>query len=73
MSTKRFKELKSLSKEELQSKLREAEANLFQARMQKTTAQLKDTSSIWRVRKDIARTKMLLGQLSKNSSEVKNG
>lgn len=59
MATKRFKELKNLSKDELETKIRESEAGLFQFRMQKATRQLKDTASIWRLRKDVARMKML--------------
>lgn len=59
MSTKRFKELKSLSKDELATKIRESEAQLFQVRMKKATGQLEDTASIWRLRKDVARMKML--------------
>ena len=59
MATKRFKELKNLSKAELGVKIRESEAQLFQVRMKKTTGQLEDTAMIWRLRKDLARMKML--------------
>ena len=59
MATKRFKELKNLSKDELATKVREAEAELFQVRMKKVTGQLTDTAQIWRFRKDLARMKML--------------
>ncbi|MGK5087104.1 50S ribosomal protein L29 [Bdellovibrionota bacterium FG-2] len=61
MSNKRIKELRSLSKDELNTKVREAEAHLFEIRMKKATGQLADTASIWRSRKDLARIKMLLG------------
>jgi large subunit ribosomal protein L29 len=71
VATKRFKELKSLSKDELATRVREAEAQLFQAKMKKVTGQLEDTSSLWRTRKDIARMKMLEGQLSVGSKETK--
>ncbi len=64
MSTKQFKELKSLTKEELGSKLKENERELFDVRMKKATGQLTDTASIWRLRKSLARVKMLLGQSS---------
>lgn len=60
MATKRFKELKNLSKDELATKLRETEAGLFQTRMKKVTGQLTNTASIWQARKDIARIKTLL-------------
>lgn len=68
MSTKRFRELKDLSKDELVMKARESEQQLFQIRMKKVTGQLEDTASIWRLRKDLARIKMLQGQMK--SSEL---
>jgi large subunit ribosomal protein L29 len=62
MSSKRFKEIKNLSKDELATKIRETEAEIFTARMQRATGQLKNTSSIWKMRKDLARMKMLAGK-----------
>ncbi|MCM2322042.1 MAG: 50S ribosomal protein L29 [Oligoflexia bacterium] len=62
MATKRLKELKNLSADELATKLRETEANLFQTRMKMATGQLSDTASLWRLRKDVARMKTLKGQ-----------
>ena len=62
MSTKRFKELKNLSKTELTVKIRENESQLFQAKLKKSTGQLEDTATIWRLRKDLARLKMLEGR-----------
>ena len=59
MSTKQFKGLKNLSSDELKTKARELEGNLFQARMKRATGQLEDTASIWRMRKDLARVRML--------------
>ncbi len=59
MSTKRFKELKGLSNDELATRLREAEASLFQTKMKQVTGQLADTASLWRLRKEIARIKTL--------------
>ncbi len=59
MSSKRFNELKNLSKDELATKVRELESEMFQAKMKKVTGQLTDTASIWRFRKDIARLKTL--------------
>lgn len=61
MATKRFKELKNLSKVELTSQIRETESQLFQAKMKQATGQLADTAMLWRLRKDIARMKMLDG------------
>lgn len=59
MSTKRFSELKNLSKEELSTKLREVEAEIFQVKMKKMTGQLTDSASVWRLRKQVARIKTL--------------
>ncbi|MEK6577940.1 MAG: 50S ribosomal protein L29 [Bdellovibrionota bacterium] len=60
MATKRYyKEIKNLSKDELTTKIRETEAQLFKARIDRATGQLKNTASIWRMRKDVARMKML--------------
>lgn len=59
MSTKRFKELKNLSKDELATKIRESEAQFFQTKMKQATGQLSDTATLWRLRKDIARMKTL--------------
>ena len=65
MTKKMMKDVANLTKDELVSKIRDAEERFFQARMQKATGQLKDTSSKWRVRKELARLKTMLGQ--KNS------
>ena len=59
MATKRFKELKNLSADELATKLRELEATIFQAKMKHVTGQLEDTASLWRLRKDVARVRTL--------------
>jgi ribosomal protein L29 len=61
VATKRFKELKNLTKTELSSQIRETESQLFQAKMKQATGQLSDTAMLWRLRKDIARMKMLDG------------
>ena len=68
MSSKRFKELKNLSVDELATKIRENEAALFEARMKKVTGQLEDTAKMWRLRKDMARMKMLQAQAVSKSS-----
>lgn len=59
MATKRFHELKNLSADEIGTKIRETESELFQAKMKRATAQLEDVSTIWRLRKDLARLKTL--------------
>lgn len=61
MATKRFNELKNLSTDELKTRVRETEAQLFDAKMKKTTGQLADTAMLWRLRKDVARLKTLQG------------
>lgn len=62
MSTKLFKEMKDLTKEELIVKVREGEQQLFQLKLKKIAGDLKDTASLWRLRKNLARVKMLYGQ-----------
>jgi large subunit ribosomal protein L29 len=59
VATKRFRELKNLTKDELTTKLRELEKQLFEERMKKVAGTLADSASLWRVRKDIARVKTL--------------
>jgi len=64
VSTKSFKEIKQLSKDEVVSRIRATEASLFKARMQRVTGQLKDTSLLWRERKVLARLKTRLTQVN---------
>jgi len=59
MATKHSQSLKNLSKDEMATKIRELEAQAFQAKMKKATGQLTDTALNWRLRKDIARLKNL--------------
>lgn len=63
MSNKRFKEIKNLSADELNTKLRQVEADVFQIKMKKVTGQLADTANLWRVRKEIARLKTRQSQV----------
>jgi large subunit ribosomal protein L29 len=69
VSSKRFKELKNLSVDELATKIRENEAALFETRMKKVTGQLEDTAKLWRLRKDMARMKMLQSQAVSSASQ----
>jgi len=64
VSNKQFKEVQQLSKDELVVKVRETEALLFRAKMQKATGQLKDTGSVWVARKMLARVKTRLTQIA---------
>lgn len=73
MATKHFKALMNLSKDELAAKSRELEAALFQARIKSTTGQLEDTASIWRLRKDLARVKMLQSQRAETVTQGQKG
>lgn len=59
MANKRIKELRNLSADELVVKARELEKEVFQTRMKRATGQLEDSASLWRLRKDLARVKML--------------
>lgn len=70
MSDKMLTELKNLTSDELNSKLRESTDALFQARMKKATGQLEKTSDIWKLRKTIARAKTL--QAGKTRSKKEN-
>ena len=49
-------EIRNLSGEDLQAKLKEARAELFNLRFQMATGQLDNTARIKQVKKDIART-----------------
>ena len=48
-------EIRNLSGEDLQAKLKEARAELFNLRFQMATGQLDNTARIMQVKKDIAR------------------
>lgn len=59
-------EIRELSAEDLQSKLKDARAELFNLRFQMATGQLENTARIAKVKKDIARiqTEMRARELS---------
>ena len=48
-------EIRALSADDLQSKLKEARAELFNLRFQMATSQLDNTARVGQVKKDIAR------------------
>ena len=50
-------EIRALSADDLQSKLKEARAELFNLRFQMATGQLDNTARVKEVKKDIARIK----------------
>ena len=58
------KELRELSIEELKEKEKEASQELFNLRFQKATGQLGNTAIIRKTKKDLARVKTVLKELS---------
>jgi large subunit ribosomal protein L29 len=56
------KELRTLTKAELEQRLREAQEELFNLKFQHKTGQLSNPLRIREVRKDVARLKTLLGE-----------
>ena len=56
-----IKELRQKSTDELKAHLLELQKESFSLRMQKATGQLAKTHDVRRVRREIARVKMLLG------------
>jgi large subunit ribosomal protein L29 len=58
------KELRELSVEELREKEREAKQELFNLRFQKATGQLANTAIISKTKKDLARVKTVLREVS---------
>ncbi len=65
MSNKSIKELRNLTKDELNVKLRGLESDWFQAKMKSVTGQLENTAQLWKLRKNISRVKMLLSVSTK--------
>jgi len=58
------KELRELSIEELKEKEREAKQELFNLRFQKATGQLGNTAVIPKTKRDLARVKTVIQELS---------
>jgi large subunit ribosomal protein L29 len=56
------KELRTLTREELEQRLREAREELFNLRFQNKTGQLSNPLRIREVRKDVARLRTLLAE-----------
>ena len=56
-------EIRNLSGEDLQAKLKEARAELFNLRFQLATGQLQNTAALKQCKKDIARVKTVIRQL----------
>ena len=62
MSSKQMREIKELSVDELKLKVAKGEQDLFESRIKHRLGQLEKTASLWMLRKNMARMKMLLGQ-----------
>lgn len=61
-----IKELRSQSPDQLQSRLLDLRKEQFNLRMQKGSGQLSQPHQLRRVRREIARTKMVLGESKAN-------
>jgi len=72
VSTKSYKEVKDLSKDELVTKIREVELSLFQTKMKHSTGQLENTGTLWKQRKALAMMKGLLTTRNLEVSLVKD-
>jgi large subunit ribosomal protein L29 len=63
-------DLRNLTREELEKKLKEERQELFNLRFQLATGQLKNYKRIKQVKKDIARILTVLKELELNSEEA---
>lgn len=66
-------DLRNMTSEELQKKLKDARQELFNLRFQLATGQLKNYKRIKEVKKDIARILVVLKELESKSSAEKGG
>lgn len=65
-----IKELKALSNEELEAKIKESKKELFDLRLQQSTGSLEKPSKIKELRKNVARMKTILNERkSENGGE----
>lgn len=71
MKKKEFEELKNMTLEELEGKVLDLREKLFNLRIEKERGQLKDTSSIKNIRRDIARVLTILNEKRRPSGEKK--
>ena len=65
------KDVREMSKAELQNKLSDLKAELFNLRFQLAVNQLDNPMRIKAVKKDIARVMMVLGELRRNGREIR--
>ena len=66
MNAKEIKDVRALSVEKLEEKLRELKKDLFMLRMQHATNQLDNPMQIAAVKKDIARIKTIIREKETN-------
>ncbi len=64
-----IQELRTRSADDLQAHLLELRKEQFNLRMQKGSGQLSQPHQLRRVRRDIAQTKTVLGEMARKSSE----
>lgn len=57
-----IKELRSLSNEELETKIKESKKELFELRLKQSTGSLEQPSKIRELRKNVARMKTILAE-----------
>jgi large subunit ribosomal protein L29 len=67
MNKREYKEWLNKSTEEIEQKIRDSRAELFNLRYQKTLNQLQNISAIRNTRKDIARMEFLLSERQRNN------
>ena len=63
----KIKDLRSMTFDELESKLFEAKKEHFNLRIQQSTGQLQNTANVRKVRREIAKINTLLTERKKNS------
>lgn len=63
----KIKDLRSLTVDELESKLLELKKEQFNLRVQQSTGQLQNTANVRKVRREIAKINTLLTERKKNS------
>jgi ribosomal protein L29 len=71
MGKKKLEALKNMTEKELSQNILDAQKSLFENKIKKTTGQLENTASIWKIRKDIARLKTFATQKTTPKSASK--
>ena len=66
MAQTKIKEIRDLTKDELQKRLRDLREESLNLRMQQATAQLENTSRLRLVRREVARVQTVLNELQRS-------